>query len=52
MVIGNMLEVLEGLHHRVERRTKVVTAQRKTSGEWEWPPVAEALETSGIWLIK
>ena len=22
------------------------------SGEWEWPPVAEALETAGLWPIK
>ena len=22
------------------------------SGWWEWPPLAEALETAGLWIIK
>ena len=29
-----------------------MTTQRTMSGEWEWHPVAEALDTAGLWLIK
>ena len=29
-----------------------MTSWRTTSGEWEWTPVNEALETSGIWPTK
>ena len=29
-----------------------MTEQRKMIGEWQWPLVADALETVGIWPIK
>ena len=29
-----------------------MTARRTTSGEWECPPVANVLETAGLWPIK
>ena len=50
--MGYILRVLEGFHHQVAIRITGMTARRTTSGEWECPPVAEALDTSGIWPIK
>ena len=47
-----MLKVLEGFHNKELRRIVGMTAQNMTGGECEWPPVAEALETAGIWPIK
>ena len=52
VVTGSMLKVLEGLHHRVARRIMGMTSRCKKSGEWEWPPVTEALETAVICPIK
>ena len=40
------------LSYRVARRMTGMTVWRTRSGEWEWPPVAEALETAGLCLIK
>ena len=48
MVTGAMLKVLEGFHLRLARRIAEITAWSTTGGEWEWPPVAESLDTSGI----
>ena len=48
VVTGAMLKLLEGFHHRSERRIMGMTVLRMTSSEWEWPLVAEALETAGI----
>ena len=47
-----MFKVIEGFHNRVAIRIEGVTVRRVTSGEWEWPPVAEVLEISGLWTIK
>ena len=47
-----MLKVLEGFHHRVARIITGMALQRMTGREWEWPQVAEALETAGLWTIK
>ena len=52
VVMGAMLKVLEGLHHRVARRITGITEWSTTSGDWEWPLANEALETTGIWTIK
>ena len=48
MITGDMLKVLGGFHNWVSRSITGITARHTTSGEWEWPPVAEALETAGI----
>ena len=47
-----MLKVLEVFNYRVARRITGIMAQLTTGGEWDWYPVAEALETSGICPIK
>ena len=52
MVIGTMLEVIERFHHRAASQISGKTARRMAIGKWEWPPVAEALETAGLCLIK
>ena len=52
VVTGAMLKVLEGLHNQAARKIAGMTARRTTSGEWEGPPVADTLETTGIWTIE
>ena len=47
-----MLKILEEFHCRLAIRITGITEQHKTGGEWEWLPVDEALETTGIWPIK
>ena len=49
VVTWSMIKVIEGFHYRVARRITGMTARRTMTGEWEWPLVAEALETSEIW---
>ena len=49
---GEMLKLIEGFHNWVARSIMGMTVQHTTGGEWEWPLVVEALETSGIWPIK
>ena len=48
VVMGAMLKVIEGFHHRVARRITGMTARHTMIVEWEWTPVAEALDTTGI----
>ena len=43
VVMVEMIKVLEGFHHQVARRITGMMVQRTTSGEWEWPLVAESL---------
>ena len=50
--MGAMLKVLEQFHYRVTRRIVGMAVRRTTSGEWGFPPVAEALDTTGLWTIK
>ena len=52
MVKVAMVKVLEGFHHQAERQTAGMTALRIYEGEWEYPPVDDALEAAGIWTIK
>ena len=43
VLTGKMLKVLEGFHHRADRRITGMTAARGAGREWEYPPVATAL---------
>ena len=43
-----MLKVLEGLHHRAARRITGLTEKRGVYGEWEYPPVTEAMGVAGL----
>ena len=52
MVMGDILRVLDGLHHQIAISITGMTARHSVIGEWEWPPVAEALETAVLWPIK
>ena len=52
MVMGAMLKVLEGFHHRLSRRIMGMTAQCTMVGELQWTLGAEALDTSGLLPIK
>ena len=49
VVIDSMMTVMEGFHHRVARRIVVMTLRRSKDVEWEWPPVATALEVTELW---
>ena len=49
---GAMMNILAGFHHQVVRRIAEMMARRTMRGEWYYPQVAEALETTGLWPIK
>ena len=46
VVTGVMLKVLEGFRHQVDRRIMGMTATCGEGGEWEYPPMVEALEAA------
>ena len=52
VVMGEMLNVLEGFHYQVARRITRVTAQCTMDWEWDWPLVDEAMENAVLWPIK
>ena len=52
VVIGVTIKVLEGFHHQVARSMTGMTAGRMMSRERKCPPVAETMETVGLWPIK
>ena len=43
----SMDKVLAGFHHRIARQLSGCTAKRR-HGVWEYPPIAEALKTAGL----
>ena len=48
LMTGAKLKVLEGFHHRAARRITGMTAKHVAEREWEYPPVAAALEATGL----
>ena len=48
VVTVEMLKVLEGFHHWATRQITGMTATRGVDREWEYPPVAAALEATGL----
>ena len=48
MVTGEMLKFLAGFQHRSVRRITGMTEKCRAGGEWEYPSVVEAMESSGI----
>ena len=46
-----MMRVLEGFHHKVARRIAHMMPHQ-VNGEWIYPPLAEALEESGLYPIR
>ena len=50
--MGAMFKVLEGFHHRLAWWIVGMTNRRAEYGEWEYLPVAGAMEAAGIWKIK
>ena len=52
VVIGAVIKVLKVFNYQVARSIAGMTAQHTTIGEWECPPLAEVVDTSGIWPIK
>ena len=43
VVMGVMLKVLEGFHHRSSQQIAGMTAQRVEDEEWEKPSVSDAM---------
>ena len=52
VVKGEMLTVIEGFHHRLDRQIAGNTARHAGFGGWEWPPAEESLDVAGMWPIK
>ena len=52
VVTDATMMVLEGFHHRVEQRLAGPIMRRVDDGEWEWAPVAMALEETGLWSMQ
>ena len=52
VVTDAMMKVLEGFHHRIDRRITGKTARCVREEGWEWPPVEEALELAGMWPMQ
>ena len=51
-VIGAILKVLDGFHHREAQRITGMKAWHAEYGDWEYPSVDDALEAAGLWPIK
>ena len=45
---GEMIKVLERLHHRAAQRITGMTAKRGTGREWGYPSLVEAMEAADI----
>ena len=52
VVMGGIMKVLEGFQHRAAQRIAGMTTWRSEDGEWEHPPVDDALEAARLWSIK
>ena len=52
VVMGAMIQILEGFNRQSDIRIAGKTALHMVGGEWVCPPVTNALETTGIWPIK
>ena len=46
-----MLTALQGFHNRLTCRITSKVPQRLPSGEWVYPPIAEALDEAGLFPI-
>ena len=46
-----MFKVLEGFHHILAWWIVGITDRRAKYGEWEYLPVAGAMEAAGLWKI-
>ena len=45
---GDMLKVLTAFHHQAARWITGMTEKRGAGGEWEYPEVEEAMDSTGI----
>ena len=43
-----MMKVLEGFHHRIDKRIMGKTVRKVGAEVWECPPMEDALETVGL----
>jgi hypothetical protein len=47
-----MIKALEGFHHRVARRITRMTPVRHGNGQWNYPPIQDALDAAGLYPIR
>ena len=52
VVMRDILKVLEGFHHRTDRRIMGMTETDGAGREWEYPLVVAALESAGLHPIR
>ena len=52
LMLGVMLKVLEGFHHRAARWIAGMTARCGEDGELDYPLMADAMEAAGLCTIK
>ena len=48
VVMGAMLKVMEVFHHRASWQTAGMTSWRAKDRDWEYPWVADVMESTGI----
>ena len=52
VVMGAILKILQGFHHRSTRRISGMTAKHVADTEWKSPPVVVALEAAVLYPTK
>ena len=52
IVADAIMTVMEGFHHRVDRRIAGMTVRRGNDSDWELPPVATDLEVTVLWPMQ
>ena len=52
VVTGAILKGLGGFHHQAARKIVRIADWHTEDREWEYPPVADTLESTGLWRIK
>ena len=51
VVNGEMIEVLTAFHHRAVQRITGMMAKSGAGREWEYPVIAEAMDSAGLHTI-
>ena len=52
VVMGAMLNIMEGFHHRAAIRIAGMMEKRVADGTWEYPPVVAAIKAVGLYPMK
>ena len=52
VVTGAVLKILEGFHHKVDKRILGMMEKLVADRTWDYPPVVTALEAAGLYPIQ